>query len=53
MKADPMYEDPRTEVRRLLDKYHFNHYKVYNFASELTQMSPPTGEQKVDGRTER
>lgn len=49
-----MYEDPRTEVRRLLDKYHFNHYKVYNFASELAQMSPPARkEQKIDDRTER
>lgn len=48
-----MYDDPRTEVRRLLDKYHLDHYKVYNFASELAQMSPPAGETKSDGRTER
>eukprot|EP00903_Cladosiphon_okamuranus_P019148 g17614.t2 len=51
VSADPLYEDPRTEVRRLLDKYHFDRYKVYNFASELAQMTPPT--QRVDARVER
>eukprot|EP00752_Nemacystus_decipiens_P007719 g6902.t1 len=49
--ADPLYEDPRTEVRRLLDKYHCDRYKVYNFASELAQMTPPT--ERVDARVER
>lgn len=50
-RADPLYEDPRTEVRRLLDKYHCDRYKVYNFASELAQMTPPA--QRVDTRVER
>lgn len=50
-RIDPLYEDPRTEVRRLLDKYHYDRYKVYNFASELAQMTPPT--QRVDARVER
>lgn len=49
--ADPLYEDPRTEVRRLLDKYHFGRYKVYNFASELAQMAPTAD--VVDTRVER
>lgn len=49
--VDPLYEDPRTEVRRLLDKYHCNRYKVYNFASELAQMTPPT--HRMDTRVER
>lgn len=50
-RVDPLYEDPRTEVRRLLDKYHCDRYKVYNFASELAQMTPPA--QRVDARVER
>lgn len=49
--ADPLYDDPRTEVRRLLDKYHLGRYKVYNFASELAQMTPPAD--VVDSRVER
>ncbi|CAM9235116.1 unnamed protein product [Ectocarpus sp. 13 AM-2016] len=51
VSADPLYEDPRTEVRRLLDKYHCDRYKVYNFASELAQMTPPT--HRMDTRVER
>lgn len=51
MPVDPLYEDPRTEVRRLLDKYHCDRYKVYNFASELAQMTPPT--HRMDTRVER
>ncbi|CAM9495881.1 unnamed protein product, partial [Laminaria digitata] len=51
--ADPLYADPRTEVRRLLDKYHFDRYKVYNFACDLAQMTPPTdGEHRADSRVE-
>lgn len=38
-------------MRRLLDKYHCDRYKVYNFASELAQMTPLT--QRVDARVER
>ena len=52
--ADPLYADPRTEVRRLLDKYHFDRYKVYNFACDLSQMTPPTdGNHGTDSRVER
>lgn len=51
VSADPLYDDPRTEVRRLLDKYHFDRYKAYTFASELAQMTPPTT--GVDARVER
>jgi len=46
-----LYADPRTEIRRLLDKYHCGRYKVYNFASELAQMTPPT--HVVDTKVER
>lgn len=51
VSADPLYDDPRTEVRRLLDKYHHDRYKAYTFASELAQMTPPTP--VVDARVER
>lgn len=40
-------------MRRLLDKYHLDRYKVYNFASELAQMSPTEHPQGADTRVER
>ncbi|CAM9208638.1 unnamed protein product, partial [Discosporangium mesarthrocarpum] len=32
--VEHFYRNPRTEVRRLLDKYHPDKYRVYNFTSE-------------------
>lgn len=45
-----LYRNPRTEVQRLLDKYHANQYKVYNFASEPGRTYPA---QLFHGRVER
>lgn len=48
--AEHIYRNPRTEVQRLLDKYHKDHYKVYNFANEAGRSYP---EQYFQGRVER
>lgn len=50
---DPLHKDPRTEVRRLLDKYHFDRYKMYNFATDLAQMTLTEAEQGEYARVER
>ncbi|CAM9858702.1 unnamed protein product, partial [Hapterophycus canaliculatus] len=42
--------NPRTEVQRLLEKYHKGHYKVYNFANEPGRTYP---DQLFQGRVER
>lgn len=48
--AEHIYRNPRTEVQRLLDKYHKEHYKVYNFANEAGRTYP---DQLFQGRVER
>lgn len=48
--AEHLYRNPRTEVQRLLDKYHKEHYKVYNFANEAGRNYP---DQLFQGRVER
>ena len=45
-----IYRNPRTEVQRLLDKYHKEQYKVYNFTNEAGRAYP---EQYFQGRVER
>lgn len=48
--AEHIYRNPRTEVQRLLEKYHRGHYKVYNFANEPGRTYPG---QLFQGRVER
>lgn len=48
--AEHIYRNPRTEVQRLLEKYHSGRYKVYNFANEPGRTYP---DQLFQGRVER
>ncbi|CAM9304257.1 unnamed protein product [Ectocarpus fasciculatus] len=48
--VEHIYRNPRTEVQRLLEKYHRGHYKVYNFANEPGRTYP---DQLFQGRVER
>ncbi|CAM9328489.1 unnamed protein product [Choristocarpus tenellus] len=48
--VEHIYRNPRTEVCRLLDKYHANSYYVYNFTSEPGRIYPA---EDFHGRVER
>lgn len=48
--VEHIYRNPRSEVQRLLDKYHEGHYKVYNFTNEPGRTYP---EHLFQGRVER
>lgn len=37
-----IYRNPRYEIRRLLDTFHPNHYRVYNFCCEPGRGYPPS-----------
>jgi hypothetical protein len=37
-----MYRNPRLEIRRYMDKYHKDHYKVYNFCCEYGRGYDPS-----------